>query len=133
MTCQVDGNLVEITGCMKNHLIILKPKKDVFCKEYLCDCTSCLQFNFGDCSNKNAVDNGEDDVDFEEFDGEIDQAEQIFDFIIAPLFVSLFSGSTINRSILSKLQKKALPKKTFLIQMNTVSKVCNISKDSTSK
>ena len=91
MTRQVDGNHMAITGCMKENLIVLKPKKNIFCKAYLCDCTSCLQFDFEDCSNKNAVDNGEDDTDLEE----IDQTEQIFDFIIVPPFLSLFSGSTI--------------------------------------
>ena len=46
---------------------VLKPKKNVFGKEYLCDCASCLQFDFKDCSNYNAVDNCEDDADLEEF------------------------------------------------------------------
>ena len=37
MTRQVDGNPMEITGCMKQHLIVFKFKKKVFCKEYICD------------------------------------------------------------------------------------------------
>ena len=67
MTHQVDGNPMEIKCCMKEHVIVLKPKKNVFQKEYRCDCTSCLQFDFKDCSNYNAVDNCEDDADLEEF------------------------------------------------------------------
>ena len=39
----------------------------------------------------------------------------------------------MNRSISSNLQIKALPKKTFRMYANTVSKVCHISKDSTSR
>ena len=80
---------------MKQHLIIFKFNKKVFCKEYLCDGTSCLQFDFENCSNENAVDNVEDDADVEEFDEEINQTEQIFNFITVPSFVSLFFGSTI--------------------------------------
>ena len=72
MTHQVDGNPMEITGCMKQHLIVFKPKK-----------------------NENAVDNGEDDADLEEFDEEIDQTEQIFNFTTVPSFVSLFSRSML--------------------------------------
>ena len=67
MTHQVDGNPMDIKCCMKEHVIVLKPKKNVFSKEYLCDCTSCLQFDFKDCSNYNAVDSCEDDADLEEF------------------------------------------------------------------
>ena len=50
---------------------------------------------FETCSNENAVDHGEDDTDVEEFDEEIDQTEQISDFMTVPLFTSLLSGSTI--------------------------------------
>ena len=63
ITLQVDGNPMEIKSCMKQNLIVFKPKKNVFCKEYLSDCVSCLQFDFGKCSNENAVDNGENDAD----------------------------------------------------------------------
>ena len=62
-------------------------------QKYLC--TSCLQCNFEDCSNQNAVNNGEDDADLEEFYKETDHPEQIFDFAIVPSFVPFFFGSTI--------------------------------------
>ena len=69
--------------------------RKVFCKEYICDCTCCLQFDFENCSNENAVDNDEDNADFGELDEEIDQTKQIFNFITVPSLVSLFSESTI--------------------------------------
>ena len=47
-----DHSPLEITGCMKQHLTLFKPKKEQFCTEYLCDCASCLQFHFDDCINK---------------------------------------------------------------------------------
>ena len=43
-----------------------------------------------------AVDNGEYDAYLEELGKDIDQTEQIFDFITVPSFVSFFSGSTID-------------------------------------
>ena len=62
---------MEITGCMKQHLIIFKLMKQVFCKEYICDCICCLQIDFENCSNeKNTVDIDEDDVDLEELEQE---------------------------------------------------------------
>ena len=88
-------NPMEIAGCMKQHLTVFKLTKKVFCKEYICDCTCCLQFDFKNCLNENAVDNDEDDAGLEELDKEIDQTKQIFNFIIVLSFVSLFSESTI--------------------------------------
>ena len=59
-------------------------KKNVFCKEYIYDCTCCLQFDFENCSNENAIDNDHDDADLGELDKEIDPTEQIFDIITVP-------------------------------------------------
>ena len=93
------GNPIELTGCMKQHLIISKPKEKIFCKEYLCDCNSCLQFDFENYLNKDAVhyDNGDDNDSNceEEIDEEIDQSQQIFEFITVPSFASLPSGTTV--------------------------------------
>ena len=94
------GNPIELTGCMKQHLIISKPKEKIFCKEYLCDFNSCLQFDFENYTNKDAVhyDDNCDDNDSnceEEIDEEIDQSQQIFEFITVPSFASLSSGTTI--------------------------------------
>ena len=65
MRCQVDGNPMEITGCMNQHLIIFEIEKKDSCKEYICDCTCCLQFDFKNCSDEKAVDNDENDADLE--------------------------------------------------------------------
>ena len=73
ITRQVDDNPMEITDCMIQNLIVFKPKKKFFWKEYLCDCTSCLQFDFKNCSSENAVDNGESDADSEDLYKEFDQ------------------------------------------------------------
>ena len=75
-----DHSPFEITGCMKQHLILFNPKKEQFCTEYLCDCASCLQFHFNDCINKavSSEKNPQADADAEEidiFDEEADQSE----------------------------------------------------------
>ena len=77
---------IEIPGRMKQHLILFNPKKERFCKEYLCDCTSCLQFHFNDCINKtvSSEENLEADVgtkDIKIFYGEVDQYQRIFYFL----------------------------------------------------
>ena len=94
LACQNIGNPTELPGCMKQHFIIFKPKEKIFCKEYLCDCNSCLQFDFENCTNEDAVnydDNGDnsDSNCEEEIDDEIDKSLKIFEFITVPSFVCL--------------------------------------------
>ena len=37
---------IEIAGCMKQHMFVYTPNsKEIMCKEYLCDCSQCLQLN----------------------------------------------------------------------------------------
>ena len=92
---QNNGTPIEIPGCMKQHLIVFKPKQTTFCKEYLCDCATCLQFDFENC-NSQAADVDDDGTGCEdENDEEIGQTEHIFQFITVPSFVSLYSGSSI--------------------------------------
>ena len=97
---QRDGSPIEVKGCMKQHLMIFKPKQPIFCKEYLCDCASCLQFDFENCSSEAVHDvvadvDGDSTVCEYEDDEEVDHTEQIFDFIAVPSFVSLYTGSPI--------------------------------------
>ena len=41
---------MKIDQCMNMYLFVFKPKETkVYMKEYLCDCTSCLEFNFDAC------------------------------------------------------------------------------------
>ena len=40
----------EIAGCMKQHMFVYTPNsKENMCKEYLCDCSQCLQLNINNC------------------------------------------------------------------------------------
>ena len=128
---QKDCSPIEIQRCMKLNLIIFKPSEKYFCKENLCDCTSCLHFDFENCPNEDAVE-VEDASPEELFDEEIDQTEQTFDFITVLSFASLYSGIQSSHFILSKLMEKVLSKRTFLTPTNILlQKVRVISKDYT--
>ena len=91
---QKDGSPIEIPGCMKQHLIVFKPKQTIFCKEYLRDCASCLQFDFENCNDADDIDNEGTGCE-DENEEEIDQTEHIFEFITFPSFVFLYSRSSI--------------------------------------
>ena len=45
-----DCTPIEIKGCMKQHLIVLKPNStEIVCREYLCDCSHCIDLDFDNC------------------------------------------------------------------------------------
>ena len=93
---QKDGNPIEFPGCMKQHIIVFKSNEKMFSKEYHCDCTSCLQFDFENCAHEEADNNSDADELEDIFDEELDQSEQIFDFVTVPSFVSLYCGNSID-------------------------------------
>ena len=43
-----------IKDCMKQNLMAFTKNEPVLCKEYLCSCSSCLEFNFKECSGDEA-------------------------------------------------------------------------------
>ena len=83
---------------MKQHLMLFTPNCSVTCREYLCDCVSCLQFKFDGCFKEEEaadVDFPEDLKGFEddECDKDINQNQLIFDFVDVPssLFCTVVS------------------------------------------
>ena len=81
-----------IKDCMKQHLMVFTKNEPVLCKEYLCSCSSYLEFNFKEClgdqaprySELSCLDYyGDDEEDI------VDKMEQILDFIEVPSFVCL--------------------------------------------
>ena len=46
---QIEHAMMKIPSCMKQHMIVFESGKQVFCKEYLCNCGPCLKFDFKDC------------------------------------------------------------------------------------
>ena len=84
-----------------------------------------MQFNFKNCLNQDTFhyhDNGDDsDSNCEqEIDGKIDQSQQIFQFITAPSFVSLCSGTTIEPHYFVQITGKDVAEDAFLILMVTL-------------
>ena len=102
---------VEIPNCMKQHLIVFTPNSPVLCKDHLCPCISCLQLKFDECMNDetqpyhNVQETVETDLND---DDEVDQSEQMFHFVEAPSFVSLFSGSTAESLYFMKVLEKGI-------------------------
>ena len=85
-----------LKGSIKQHLMVFTKNEPVLCKEYLCPCSSCLEFNFKECSGDEAPRYSElSCLDYYGDDEEdvVDKTEQILDFIEVPSFVSFFSGS----------------------------------------
>ena len=76
--------------------MVFTKNEPVLCKEYLCSCSSYVEFNFKECSRDEAPYHSELSCfnyygDDEENVG--DKTEKILDFIEVPSFLSLFSGS----------------------------------------
>ena len=105
-------NSIELANCMKQHRIVFIPYGEIICKEYLCDCTSCLQLKFSDCFDSQVSSDHEDDSstvnEFEsdedennEEDEDIDHNQQIFDFVEVPSYVSLVSQVTLSSLYIS--------------------------------
>ena len=107
---------LEIEDCNKQHMMVYQKGKAAVMKEYLCDCDPCRQFDF---------DNGEKDgeeelVDLEEVDEcfldeglQIDQEEQIFDFVEIPSFVTVFIGVSAEPLYFLKIVEKGISNDTL--------------------
>ena len=62
-----DCTPIEIKVCMKQHLIVFKPNsKEIVCREYLCNCSHCIDWDFNNCSSSELSDDAGDNAE-EEF------------------------------------------------------------------
>lgn len=78
---------------MKQHLFVFEKEKDVLIKEYLCDCTYCLAFQFDSCPGTSKAVQAETDENYEFAEEDAVQTdEQVFDFIDVPSYASLLTG-----------------------------------------
>ena len=93
------GESIEIKGCMKKYLLVYRPNStQITCREHLCDCFECLQLNFDNCCSSNHLDDIENTNTEEEFDVQTETdnyGQHIFEFVDAPLYVTLFSRRSI--------------------------------------
>ena len=95
----------------KQHLIVFTPNGGILCKEYLCDCHSSLSLDSHNCDNDETEYNQEaskanDNIEEEKLDEEVDQNQQIFDFVEVPSFISLFTGSRVEPLYFVKVIEK---------------------------
>ena len=100
---------------MKQHLMVFAPNTDVKTKEYLCDCTACLQLKFDECLQVSDETDQEqtNKYDDEEYNDDVYQNHQIYDFVEIPSFVSLFTGNVNVPLYFVKLVEKGVATEDF--------------------
>ena len=66
------------------------------CREYLCDCSHCIDLDFDNCSSSELSDDSDNNVE-EEFEEKKYESYgyHIFDFVEIPSCVTLISGCSI--------------------------------------
>ena len=109
-------NPLEIKDCNKQHMMVYQKRKAVVMKKYLCDCDPCRQFDFDNCekdSEGELVDLEEVDKCFLDEDLPIDRAEQIFDFVEIPSFVTVFTGVSAEPLYFLKIVEKGISNDTL--------------------
>ena len=92
-----DYTPIEIKRCMKQCLIVFKPNwTKIVCREYLCDCSHCIDLDFDNCSSSELSDDSDNNAEeeFEEKEYE-SYGYHIFDFVEIPSCVTLISGCSI--------------------------------------
>ena len=83
-----------IPNCMKQYLLVFESEKLSLSKKYLC---SCNQFDFRNCSNvEEEISDDLEDLDvFDDENAESDRDQQVFEFVEAPSFLTLLTGSQV--------------------------------------
>ena len=103
----------DIKNCIRQHMMVFETGKNVILKEYLCECDSCWRFKFKKCENKDFEADwktpskyNEEYLDGEEFEGNHD--EQIFNFVVIPSFIALFTGVSTEPIYFLKTTEKGI-------------------------
>ena len=100
-------------------MIVFVPYGEIIYKEYLCDCTSCLQLKFSDCFYIQVSPDYDCDTstvnELESEDGQsnggdenIDRNQQVFDFVEVPSYVSLITGNIVEPLYFVKITEKGI-------------------------
>ena len=99
-----------IPNCMKQHLLVFKSEKLSLSKEYLCSSKSCLQFDFRNRSNvEEGISDDLDDLDvFDDENGEGNREQQVYEFLEAPSFVTLLTGSQVEPLYFVQITEKGV-------------------------
>ena len=86
----------QIKGCMIQHLIVSKSNStELVCREYLCDCSHCIDLDFDNCSSSELLDGADNDTEEFEVKEYESYVHQIFDFVEIPSCVTLISERSI--------------------------------------
>ena len=96
------------------HMFVYTPhSSNLMMEEVLCDCKSCLCFNFEKCTKKkevaqihNSVENGDDFWLQDDENGE--NASKIFEFVEIPSYVALISDNSSEPFYFVKLEAKGI-------------------------
>ena len=108
---------IPLKQCMKQHVIVFVSHGDITMQEYLCDCTSCLQFKFSECYYHSSTNDAmisatmneyESDEEEQDDDNYIDRSQQMFDFVEVPSYISLITGNTIKPLYFVKVTEKGI-------------------------
>ena len=116
-----------IAGCMKQHVPDYKPgSKKILYREYLCDCLQCLQLDFNNCLKLSETSSEsippvrpvchEDECDLDADD--IDQNENVFEFVTIPSFVALVSGNSNEAVYILKDEEKEIAEEKSWMDMD---------------
>ena len=118
---QVDRKRMEkvpfvIKGCTRMHLFDYRPNnKTVFCREFLCDCVRCLDFDFDQCLKENdnvQIIQDEEEVDesyFLDYEN-IDEGMKIYEFVEIPSYVALIAYNKIEPIYIIQVTEKEIAK-----------------------
>ena len=99
---------------MVGRFFVFEPNsKNIFIRECLCDCKSCLLLEFQNCLNSSGSESN-DNVEYEEnawlADDESIEKDplQVFEFVDVPLFVALMSCSGTEPIYFVNIEKKEI-------------------------
>ena len=105
-----------IKDCTRMHLFDYRPNnKTVFCREFLCDCVSCLDFDFDQCLKENdnvQIIQDEEEVDesyFLDYEN-IDEGMKVYEFVEIPSYVALIAYNKIEPIYIIQVTEKGIAK-----------------------
>ena len=109
-------NEMKIEPCMKMHLFVFKPgNTNVYTKEYLCDCSSCVSFNFDECERQEVHNDTEKEKETYDYNGDCELDEQlksdhVFEFVEKGTFVAMASDDFRELLYFAKIIEKNIAK-----------------------
>ena len=106
-----------IKDCTRMHLFDYRPNNNmtVFCREFLCDSVSCLDFDFDQCLKENdniQIIQDEEEVDesyFLDYEN-IDEGMKVYEFVKIPSYAALIAYNKIEPIYIIQVTEKGIAK-----------------------